>query len=258
MGEWRAKLVLHYDGRNFYGWQKQSNRRTVQGELESLLEHLCGHPVTVTGAGRTDRGVHATGQVAAALIPARFEETELQRALNAMAPPDLWIESAEPAPEAFHPRYDAVSRTYAYRIGVCPRARSPFNLGYCWPLERRPDLERMREATEPMVGDNDFGGFAKSGQPARGVRCDVSAAGWREETGALDAAMLIFEITADRFLHHMVRYLVGTLAEIGFERRPVDGIARLLAREPGVTTAAPAPPEGLFLTRVTYSSAHDA
>ena len=106
------KLVLHYDGRNFYGWQSQINRRTVQGELSELLSRICGDASRkLTAAGRTDRGVHATGQVASALVPDRFTPEELRRALNALAPPDLWIASAERVPDSFHPRYDARSRS---------------------------------------------------------------------------------------------------------------------------------------------------
>ncbi len=255
--EWRAKLVLHYDGRNFYGWQKQRNQRSVQGELESLLGRLCGTAPVVTGAGRTDRGVHATGQVASALIPGRFEEKELVRALNALAPADLWIASAGPVPLDFHPVLDAVSRTYLYRLGVCPRSSSPLNAPWCWPLGRQPELKAIREATGAIVGAHDFSAFAKAGQEKRGFRCDVTAASWRASRGMVDAELLLFEITADRFLHHMVRYLVGTLVEIGLGRRPVSEMARMLADGPVCKAGPPAPPEGLFLTQVDYSSRYE-
>ncbi|NIN71475.1 MAG: tRNA pseudouridine(38-40) synthase TruA [Gemmatimonadetes bacterium] len=250
---WRVKLVLHYDGRDFYGWQTQTNRRTVQGELSALLGRLCGvDAVSVTAAGRTDRGVHATGQVASALIPNRFDERELVRALNALAPSDLWIESAEPVPESFHPRYDALSRTYVYRVGLSPGSRSPFEHRWCWPVGHSLDRERIDAAASCIAGEHDFGAFAKSGQPERGVRCNVSSAFWRE--AARDAGILEFEITADRFLHHMVRYLVGTLVATGRGLRPVDHVGRLLEGEPGLKAAPPAPAQGLFLARVDYTS----
>jgi tRNA pseudouridine38-40 synthase len=247
-----VKLVLHYEGRNFYGWQSQINRRTVQGELSALLGRICGDASRkLTAAGRTDRGVHATGQVASALIPDRFEPEELHRALNALAPPDLWIETAERVSESFHPRYDAKSRTYLYRVGVSPESRSPFRAPWCWPFGRALDRRRMAEAAVSVLGEHDFSAFAKSGQPQRGVLCRVLAAGW-EYSSTLDG-MLEFEITADRYLHHMVRYLVGSMVEIGQCQRPADEVARLLRREPGLTTAPPAPAQGLFLTRVEYS-----
>ncbi len=245
------KLVLHYEGRDFYGWQTQRNRRTVQGELSSLLGRLCGEESwKVTAAGRTDRGVHATGQVASARIPERFGPEELRRALNALAPPDLWVASAERVPDGFHPRYDAVSRTYVYRLGVGPGSRSPFHAPRCWPLGRPIDRERLREATRCVEGSHDFSPFAKSGQPERGVTCRVTSAVWRDATDTQE--IWEFEISADRFLHRMVRYLVGTLVEVGDNRAPVDMIARLLAKDPGLRVAPPAPAQGLFLTRVEY------
>lgn len=252
---WRVKLVLHYDGRDFYGWQAQTNRRTVQSELSALLGRLCGaESLNLTAAGRTDRGVHATGQVVSALIPERFDEQELLRALNALAPRDLWIVSAERVPETFHPRYDATSRTYVYRVGVSRESRSPFEGRWCWPVGDGLDRELMGAATGCIVGDHDFSTFAKSGQPERGVRCNVSSAFWRE--AQRDDRVLEFEITADRFLHRMVRYLVGTLVEIGRGFRPVDDMARLLAGDPGLRAAPPAPAQGLFLARVDYTSRH--
>ncbi len=252
---WRVKLVLHYEGRDFYGWQTQKNRRTVQGELSALLGRLCGlRTPVVTAAGRTDRGVHATGQVASALIPDRFDEAELLRALNALAPPDLWIASAERVADSFHPRYDAISRTYRYRIGVSRGSRSPFQAPWCWPLGRALEVGRMSHATRAIIGHQDFSAFAKSGQLERGVRCRVFSAFWQE--APTDDGILEFEITADRFLHGMVRYLVGTLVEVGQGFRPAADMARLLAGRPGVKAAPPAPAQGLFLARVEYSSGH--
>jgi tRNA pseudouridine38-40 synthase len=251
-GFWRAKLVLHYEGRNFYGWQSQINRRTVQGELSAILRRICGSiSRKLTAAGRTDRGVHATGQVASALIPDRFDTEELHRALNALAPPDLWVESVERVPDAFHPRYDARSRTYQYRVGVSSESRSPFRAPWCWPLGHALDREAMAAAARHIIGEHDFSAFAKSGQPERGVICLVLASEWRHSPK--QDGILEFEITADRYLHHMVRYLVGSMVQIGRHLRPVDDIARLLTREPGLTTAPPAPAQGLFLTRVEYS-----
>jgi tRNA pseudouridine38-40 synthase len=224
----------------------------VQGELSALLGRLCGEiSRRLTAAGRTDRGVHATGQVASALIPERWSPQELRRALNALAPPDLWVASAEKSDLEFHPRYDAISRTYVYRVGVGPDSHSPFLAPWCWPLDRDLDLARMQEATRSIAGSHDFSSFAKSGQPERGVRCRVFQAGWRESTSC--PGILEFEISADRYLHRMVRYLVGTLAEVGQGRRRPDEVAKLLRGETGIRAAWPAPPQGLFLARVDYS-----
>lgn len=246
----RIKLVLHYDGGEFFGWQRQRRERTVQGVLEGLLRRLCGTRRVVTAAGRTDTGVHATGQVASVRVPAKWSPEELRRALNALAPSDLWVASAEEVALDFHPRSDAIARTYLYRVGVGPGARSPFRRRWCWPLGRPLDMDRVVDATAALPGNHSFAAFAKSGQPERGVRCTVRTAEWRADTA--DPEVLEFEITADRFLHHMVRRLVGTLAEIGRGRRPALDLARLLSEEPGLTASAPAPAQGLFLTRVEY------
>jgi tRNA pseudouridine38-40 synthase len=246
--ERRIRLVLHYDGSGFHGWQVQRRERTVQGVLEEILQRLTGRRRRVTAAGRTDRGVHATGQVASVRVPAGWTPEALRRAVNALAPPDLWVASADEVPLDFHPRYDAVARTYVYRIGVGPNARSPFRRRWCWPLGAPLDMERVLDASQALLGRHSFAAFAKSGPPERGTVCVVRSVDWR----APDEETLEFEITADRFLHRMVRTIVGTLADIGLGRRPCDDLAALLRPASGMRASPPAPPEGLFLTRVEY------
>ena len=248
-GTHRIRLTLHYDGGKFFGWQLQPDQRTVQGELERVLERLFQCPVRVAGSGRTDRGVHATGQVAAADVPVRWTADSLRRALNALLPPDVWVADASVVAPDFHPRYDARSRSYVYRVGSAPEARSPFHHRWCWPLARPADVPLMQQAAECLLGDHSFRAFAKAGQEERGDRCVVTSAEWVP----WDGMGVQFEISANRFLHHMVRYLVGTLIDIGLGARPEADLAALIAGEPGLTTSAPAPPEGLFLAAVTYS-----
>lgn len=217
-----------------------------------LLGRLCGGPPPkILAAGRTDTGVHATGQVASALIPDRFRPGDLLRALDAMAPTDLWIESVERVPDDFHPRYDAISRTYVYRVGVTRASLSPFLAPFCWPLARPLDRERLDVAAGFIIGESDFTVFAKSGQPERGTRCRVRSAAWRDS--AASRGLIEFEICADRFLHRMVRYLVGVMADIGEGRRPVEEMSKLLRGDRSLRPPVPAPPQGLFLTRVEYS-----
>lgn len=247
-GTHRIRLLLHYDGGAFYGWQLQARERTVQGELERVLSRLFDAPARVLGSGRTDRGVHATGQVAAVDAPRRWTPSALRRAMNALLPRDVWVAEAALAPARFHPRYDALARSYEYRVGLAPSAHSPFHVRWCWPLVRELDVEAMQRAASLLLGEHSFLAFAKAGQEERGDRCIVSEARWAE----WEAIGLSFHITANRFLHHMVRYLVGTLVDVGLGQRPVGDVARLLANAPGLTTSPPAPPEGLFLTRVTY------
>lgn len=243
----RLKLTVHYDGRAFHGWQLQPDQRTVQGELEAALSRLADRRCRVIGAGRTDTGVHAMGQVAAVDLPAGWTASKLHRSLNAVLPDDVWVSDVEAVHPRFHPRYDAVARTYTYDVGTAPEAASPFHRGRCWPLGEALDASLLAEAADLLEGEHSFGAFAKSGQPERGDRCHVMAADW-----SAWALGVRFTITADRYLHHMVRYLVGTMVDVGRGRRPLDDVAALLANAPGVTTSPPAPPQGLVLQRVEY------
>ena len=246
--ERRFRLTLHYDGAAFAGWQVQPGERTAQGELEGALQRLTQRRTAVTAAGRTDRGVHATGQVASALVPARWTAQDLQRALNAVLPADLWVAAARETETGFHARYDALARGYVYRVGTDAAARSPFLRRWCWPLREPLDLDVLNDAARRFIGDRSFAAFAKAGQPERGDRCTVRSARWR----AWGRTGVAFEVVANRFLHHMVRYMVGTMVDAARGRRPADDIDALLAGGSGLETSAPAPPEGLFLARVFY------
>lgn len=247
----RICLALHYDGGGFFGWQLQTDRRTVQGELERVLSRLLDAPTRVLGSGRTDRGVHATGQVATVDAPLRWTPEALRRAMNALLPDDVWVSGAWSVHPRFHPRYDALSRAYVYRVGLAEVSRSPFHARWCWPLAKPVELEPMREAAGALLGEHSFLAFAKAGQEERGDRCVVHEARWAAWAGL----GLEFHVRANRFLHHMVRYLVGTLVEVGLGRRPASDVARLLQPDPGMETSPPAPPEGLFLREVAYPPA---
>ena len=243
----RFQLTLHYDGSGFHGWQVQPELRTVQGELEAALSRLADRPRTVVGSGRTDAGVHATGQVASVDMPERWAPPLLLKALNALLPDDVWVEAVHRAVPDFHPRYDAVARTYEYRVGASPSARSPFQRRWCWVLGEALDVEILARGAAFLPGTHSFRAFAKAGQPERGEICSVRQAVWDGwELGHR------FTVTADRYLHHMVRYLVGTLVDAARGRRSLDDIPALLANTPGLETSPPAPPEGLFLARVEY------
>lgn len=241
-------LTVHYDGSDFFGWQVQPERRTVQGELHAAVERLTGERRRITGAGRTDRGVHATGQVASLEVPARWSPVEFRRAMNAVLPDDVWLARVLRVPTSFHPRYHAVSRTYEYRVGLSPRAWSPFHRPWCWPVEEAVEPELLARAADRVRGRRSFRAFAKAGQEARGHLCTVHHAAW--ETWELGAKLVI---RADRYLHHMVRYLVGTMVDIARGRRDAAEMRSLLQdEETELVTSPPAPPEGLFLTRIEY------
>ena len=244
-----VQLVLHYDGSRFSGWQRQPGERTVQGDLEAAVSKLCGAPITVVGAGRTDAGVHARGQAAGVRVPDKWSALALRRSMNAILPDDVWIAAAFEMREDFHPRYSAVSRSYSYYVGTDDFASSPFRRTTELVWKKPLELKRLAAAASAIEGEHCFRAFAVKGTAPEkdDHRCTVSRAAWRERNGGL-----VFEIQADRFLHHMVRFLVGTMLEIGEGRREPDAIGELLTQEDNTKVAQPAPPHGLFLERVEY------
>jgi tRNA pseudouridine38-40 synthase len=248
-------LLLQYDGGAYAGWQLQPNARTVQGEVESALSRLVGRRVPVAGAGRTDAGVHALGQVAAAAVPERWAPDDLMRALNALLPADVWVASARREVPGFDPRRDALERTYCYRIGTDASARGPFRRGWEWAVRGPLEVDLLRRAAAALVGTHSFRALSAAGQAREHWRCRVREAIWQERE---DAPGLEFWITADRFLHKMVRFLVGTMLDIGLGRRPLADLERLLQGDDNRLASPPAPPHGLFLMAVRYPTPHDA
>lgn len=250
----RVALSLHYVGTAFHGWQVQPAVRTVQGEIEAVLERLTGEQRTLLGSGRTDAGVHATGQIAIVDLPVRWSAERVRSALNALLPGDVWVADARIVGASFHPRYDATARSYEYRIGLAPEAFSPFHRPFCWALGGELDRGALDRAAALLPGEHSFRAFAKAGQPERGEHCTVHAAAWAD----WNDLGVCFRVTANRYLHHMVRYLVGTMVEIARGRRPLADLRSLLAApNPDLITSPPAPPEGLYLTRVTYPADAD-
>lgn len=244
-----VQLVLHYDGGAFSGWQRQPEERTVQGVLEAAAARLCSAPVAVVGAGRTDAGVHARGQAAGVRVPEKWTSSTLRRAMNAILPDDVWIAAAHEMHEEFHPRYSAVSRSYSYFVGTDDLASSPFRRTTELVWTRPLDLDEMSTAARAIEGEHCFRAFAVKGTaPDRDEhRCTIERAAWRRREGGL-----VFDITADRFLHHMVRFLVGTMLDIGEGRRAASAMADLLIQADNSQVSPPAPAHALFLERVEY------
>lgn len=251
MAERTVQLVLHYDGSGFSGWQRQPDQRTVQGVMEAALERLCGTPIGVLGAGRTDAGVHARGQAAGVRVPDKWDPSTLRRALNAVLPPDVWVAAAHMMRADFHARYSAVARRYTYYVGTDDQADSPFRRRYEIAVHRAVERVALDAAAQALVGEHGFRAFAVRGTaPADDDhRCDVRLARWIERAGGL-----AFEIEANRFLHHMVRFLVGTMLDIATGRRPAGDLALLLDAADNREVSPPAAPHGLFLDAVTYPS----
>src|SRR5207249_2532208 len=253
--------VVHYDGAQFVGWQRQRDGRTVQAEFEAVLARLMGRRTTATGAGRTDTGVHALGQGVGFLAGERWaaDADGLRRALNALLPRDVWVERVHPMRAGFHARKSAVARRYRYLIGTDDTADSPFRRPYEWAFARPLDPLLLARAAELLPGEHDFRGLAATAGGREGEgggrdaerhhRSRVALAQWAPRT---DGAGVTFTIEADRFLHRMVRFLVGAMVDIALGRRPLEDLPRLLVATDNQAASPPAPPQGLYLVAVHY------
>jgi tRNA pseudouridine38-40 synthase len=245
------QLVLHYDGARFAGWQSQPNQRTVQGEVERVLAQLCGHHVVARGAGRTDAGVHARGQVVGIQVPDKWNANAMRRATNALLPDDLWVaESHEMRPD-FHARYSATGRRYSYTVGLSESALSPFRRRWEWFVPPPLDREALGAIARHVIGEHHFYGFAVRGTAPEedDHRCHISEAHWD-----FQPERAVFHIAANRFLHHMVRFLVGTMIDVARGRRPASDLTDLLMSTDNLKVSPPAPAHGLVLESVEYPS----
>lgn len=238
--------MVAYDGGAYHGFQILANKPSVQGALEQVLQRLTGHPCRIRYAGRTDAGVHAEGQVIAADVVWRHSLADLERAWNALLPPDIAVRQlAENADPGFHPRFSARSRVYRYTVWAAPW-RSPLHRRYTHHEPRRLDVERMNQAAALLIGSHDFASF---GQPTQGdstVR-EVMRVGWQS-----NGPLLVFEIEANAFLRRMVRTVVATLMETGAGWRSVENVSQVLAARDRSQAAGPAPACGLCLVEVKY------
>jgi tRNA pseudouridine38-40 synthase len=240
--------ILHYDGTGFVGWQKQAAGRSVQGELERVLERLFNHRTAAHAAGRTDAGVHAIGMGVSFAAPAGWNGSTLHRALNALLPADCWVEAVHSMHPGFHARKSAISRRYRYDIGLDAGSASPFRRRFEWALAKPLDPELLQAGAALVSGAHDFRAFAAKGDKAH-YRCRLTLADWKPRP---DDYGVSFRVEGDRFLHHMVRMLVGTMVDVGLGRRPLADISALLVRGDNLETSPPAPPQGLYFVAATY------
>jgi tRNA pseudouridine38-40 synthase len=248
------KITLSYDGTEFSGFQSQAQVRSVQGELEAALAEVEGTRVVVHGAGRTDAGVHALGQVASFKLSNSIAANDLFRALNAKLPEDVRVLSVEEAAAGFNARFHARSKVYRYRISNT-RVLSPFQRRYAWHISRALDLHAMQQAARELAGEHDFRSFqAVSGTVKSTVRT-ISSSNWTEEPLPLGGRLLTYEVAGTGFLKHMVRTMVGTLVEVGDGRRSPDSVRALVASRNRAAAGPTAPPSGLYLVRVDYDAA---
>ncbi|MHB1329176.1 MAG: tRNA pseudouridine(38-40) synthase TruA [Gemmatimonadales bacterium] len=242
--------TLQFDGTDFVGWQRQREGRAVQTELEAVLQRLAGQPVRVHAAGRTDAGVHALGMAISFALPDRWTPAALERAMNALVPRDCFVTAVREAREGFHARRSATERRYRYLIGTDRLARSPFRRPHEWALGMPLDLVQLRACAGRLLGEHDFAALSVLRSHPPHTRCEIRQAEWIERP---DGTGVMFAIAANRFLHHMVRMLVGTSVDIALGRRPLDDLDRLMARAADVRTSPPAPAEGLYFVTAVYS-----
>jgi len=240
------KLTLEYDGTRYHGWQSQKNAdRTVQGALIRAARELLGEDAAVGGAGRTDAGVHALGQIAHLKAAKTLSPGEIERGLNDRLPFDVQVLSVEPAAASFHARHDAASRRYLYRIS---KRRTAFDKRLVWWVKDRLDVAAMREAAALLAGRHDFASFCENPEGRESTVVEVA------DSSITDAGSeILFRIEASHFLWKMVRRIVGTLVEAGRGHLTPQAVRALLEKpRPGATAAWTAPPSGLFLEEVRY------
>lgn len=241
----RYFIYLEFDGSAYSGWQIQPHSPSVQQTLEEALSLFLRQTVSVTGAGRTDAGVHAAQMVA------HFDLNEPQdcdwmlNKLNGILPPDIAVHKIFPVKADAHARFDATARTYKYYVTL---NKSAFNRNYSWFLPNEPDFEMMNRAAEILMKTVDFTSFSKLHTDTRTNDCHVTEAGWEK----LSDGRWVFTITADRFLRNMVRAIVGTLMEVGRGKLTVDGFQRIIDSKDRCSAGDSAPAQGLFLYKIVY------
>lgn len=247
----RFRALIEYDGTAYYGFQRQiADQPTIQGALEQALTQIAHQSVSVTGAGRTDSGVHATGQVISFVLEWRHDVADLQRALNANLPADIAILQLDETTDRFHPRFDALRRAYAYYIFNAP-TRSPLRRQRSWHVRHPLDVEKMNEAARYLIGAHDFATFGLPPQGESTVR-EVFAAHWQR-----DGEFLRFFIEANAFLYRMVRSVVGSLQFVGNGRCSLQEFEAAFKACDRNRSGAAAPACGLYLVSVTYGEMQD-
>ncbi len=240
----RVKIVIEYEGTHYFGWQLQKGQRTIQGEIERALQILFKRPVRVTGAGRTDSGVHARGQVAHFDIP-EYSLVRLQRSLNGILPRDIVIKEVEGVSKDFHARFDALERRYRYYIASKPTA---LYRHYSWPVHQMLNITLMQIGAKIIKETEDFKAFCKVNSEVKHYRCEIFRSVWRVD----EDGRLVYEISANRFLHGMVRAIVGSLVALGSGKIGLAKLNWIIEQRDRIQVPLTAPAQGLVLEEVVY------
>lgn len=241
------RLLVEYDGTSLCGWQRQANGPTVQGHLEAALARLLSHEAPITGASRTDAGVHASGQVACFRTARPIPLHGIRRGLNSLLPSQIAVREAAEVPEDFHPRFSATGKHYRYTLLVRPD-RSPRWRDRAWHYPDPLSIEAMAAAAAPLLGEHDFAAFRAAGCTAATTTRRLDAI----EVSQPDPERLIVDVRGNAFLRNMVRILVGTLVESGAGRRTAAQVADILAARDRTRAGITAPAHGLELVEVRY------
>ena len=237
--------MIEYDGTNYFGWQKQKKGETIQELIErALLPLNGGRRVRITGAGRTDAGVHALGQVAHFDMETQLDPGTIKIVINANTPKDIYVTRCEEVDKSFHARFSAKRRKYIYRIA---RRYSPFDRLFSWCPPYELDTEKLHECSKLVVGKREFVRFCKSTCKAKSKECVVFESFWKEGERFLE-----YHISANRFLQSMVRMLVGTMIEVARGRYTVEDFKNLLENKTNEVQVLTAPAKGLFLKEIIY------
>jgi tRNA pseudouridine38-40 synthase len=242
MDRYYYKLIVEYDGTDFYGWQIQPDKRTIQGVLQNVISLFTKEKIVVLGAGRTDTGVHAEGQVASFSLARFIEPDELYYRLNRMLPDDIAIKKVLPVKQGFDPRRGAYSRNYRYYIAESPHA---LNRHTCFQSYRSLNINRLNKTAALFKGNHDFTAFCKTKSLKHNNRCEIYVSRWFRYGGKL-----IYEVKANRFLHHMVRRLVGSMLAVENSKLGLTHIKAFLNNKDTARYNVPA--KGLVLIKVNY------
>ena len=238
------KLLLEYDGTNYVGWQRQDNGRSIQGEIESVAQKILQEKVSIIGAGRTDAGVHARGQVANFRTETKLTNEQVKGGLNGLLPEDIAVLSVEEVQLDFHARFSAKERHYSYLISLLPTA---LDRNFSWQLAYSLDVNLLDKCAKHILGVQDFESFCRAHSDVKHYNCHIKSSSWTKTENKL-----LYEIQADRFLYGMVRALVGTMIDVARSYITFDEFQTILEKKNRTEAGMAAPAKGLVLEKVVY------
>jgi tRNA pseudouridine38-40 synthase len=240
------KISIQYDGTNYFGWQSQPSGRTIQDNIVKSIHQITHQNINLIGSGRTDSGVHAFGQVANFNLETEIDEFKFKKSLNSLLPSDISIKEIEQVNDDFHARFDAKKRSYFYLIN---QDKSPFinKFSYQYPYFSRINIANLKSLSEALLGENDYTSFCRANSETENKICNIFEINWK-----MTNDLLIFKIEGNRFLHGMVRTIVGTLLSLSLKSKSPEAIEKILMGKNRSSAGESAPAKGLFLFKVKY------